>query len=1033
MKKFTSLFLQNNLKSLIVFILLAIPFVAAKASPANSNTAVEKQAKEFINDQPVMFLENLGQITDMQKKPVPFVLFKAAFPGMNIYITEFGLTYMFVKTEEKFEEAPGVDTTPVNQEKIETEVAWINLHLDGAVIKKENIIKTGPSPCRVNYFFPHCRQGIYGVRQFEKVIIKDIYPGIDWVLYGTEKTGMKYDFIVHAGSNASRLKLIYESEEPLLLNHEGDVEIKSPLGKLIEKAPYSFIQNSDKEIPSRYAVKQMDANNVEISFVLPDYGLNTLVIDPQLWWGTLYGGATDELDGPGSIDVDDDGNLVVTGYTTSPDFPVLNAGTYYDSVLIGGVYDLYIMKFTNAGVLLWSTYYGGSGNERSTYEVPFITTDYSGNIFIVGQTFSSDLPLQNAGTYFDSTFNGSLNFISDAFILKFDSSGNREWATYFGGDDQDRAVSATIDPSGNMIVTGFTNSSANFPFQSWGTAYFDSTFNGGTSDAFITKFNNSGNLIWSTFLGGTAEDHGLSVTSDASGNIFLTGETASVDFPLQNNGTFYDDTSGGTDAFLMKFDPAGGLLWSTYLGGSAAFSVEWGISIRADRNDNIFVMGYTSSTDFPLHNAGTYFDSLIGFSDMDLFLSKFDNSGSLLWSTYYGGAGNISTTWDFMNFDHLEVDTSNAVYISFNRGVDSLPTFDPGCGSYINTVGRIALAKFSNAGDFLWGTYLGAASNEVRAPIAVDNNNNLFVAGEFNNYSSIAGLPLLNPGGGAYYSTTLGPASASNHQAFQLKFIPDAPCAIVPNFVANDNHVCPGSCINFINSTTGATSYQWFFQGGTPDSSTATNPQNICYSVPGNYAVSLIATNAGGSDTLILNNYITVYPFPAPQAITQSGDTLFANPGAVGYQWYYGGNIIFGATNYFYLASQSGDYNVVATDANGCEVEAAIFNVLADVLSLANHQLSLLYPNPASEKIKIKIPVSMLNGVRRASMEIMVSNVMDEILLVQQVALPMAVGSDPDNDREYQTILDISALPAGFYFLNISSYEKTFRIKFIKQ
>src|SRR6185369_1217 len=180
-----------------------------------------------------------------------------------------------------------------------------------------------------------------------------------------------------------------------------------------------------------------------------------------------------------------------------------------------------------------------------------------GNIFITGQTFSDDLPLQNAGTYFDSTFNGSLNYISDAFILKFDSSGNRLWGTYFGGNNQDRGISAAVDPSSNLIITGFTNSTSDFPFQSWGTAYFDSSFNGGTSDAFISKFSNTGNLLWSTYVGGSGEDHGLSVTADVNGNNFLTGETASPNFPLQNNGSYYDDTLGGTDVFLTRFDNTG--------------------------------------------------------------------------------------------------------------------------------------------------------------------------------------------------------------------------------------------------------------------------------------------------------------------------------------------------------------------------------------------------------------------------------------------------------------------------------------------
>jgi len=976
----------------------------------NAETKLEKKIKNL----PVHFLENNGQMLDMKKNPVPFVLFKASFPGMNVYVTEKGLTYVFVKMDEKIEEG-----NEENQlaERINTKVAWINLSLQGAHIRRDQIIEEGAGVEKYNYFFPQCKGGIYGVNGYERITVKNIYPGVDWVLYGTEKSGMKYDFIVHEGSAASSIKLIYESEEPLSIDKSGAIEIKTRLGTLHENAPCTFFLESHEKISSQYKAQQLDTHHVEVSFSLDEYGKNTIVIDPQLWWGTLYGGSTDELDGPSSIDVDDNGNLYVVGYTTSPDFPVMNSGTYYDSVLVGGIYDLFIMKFTNSGVLLWSTYYGGSGDERSPYEVPFITTDVYGNLFIVGETFSTDFPLQNAGTYFNSTFNGSLNYISDAFILKFDSSGNRLWATYFGGDNQDRILSAATGPSGNLFITGFSNSAADFPLQSWGAAYFDSTFNGGTSDAFISEFTNAGNLTWSSYLGGSAEDHGISITTDASGNVFLTGESASTDFPLQNNGTYYDDTSGGTDVILVKFDIAGNLVWSTYFGGSALFTNEWGLSIRTDKFNNVFVMGNTNSQDFPLLNAGTYFDSLIGFADKDMFISKFSNAGSLLWSSYFGGTGTVNTSWDFLVYDNLEIDTSGNVYISFNRGVDSVPTYDPGCGAYFNTAGRIALAEFSNTGTLLWGTYIGASSAEVRGPLAVDNAGNLFIAGEFNGYASIAGLPLLDPGGGAYYSTNLGPAISSNHQAFQLKFIPDAPCVIVTNFTANDNHICPGTCINFINGTTGATSYQWYFPGGVPDSSADVNPQNICYPVSGSYPVSLIATNAGGSDTLTLNSYITVYPSPLPQGILQSGDTLFAIPGATSYQWFYNGNILPGATNYFYVAVASGDYNIVATDANGCEVEAVIYNVIAGIETHNESQLDV-YPNPASDQLTFEF--SEFES-KKISLNIF-NTIGERINSIKHGSL---------NQRCIQ--IDIAGISPGVYWIEIGFDEVLLRAKFLKQ
>ena len=122
--------------------------------------------------------------------------------------------------------------------------------------------------------------------------------------------------------------------------------------------------------------------------------------------------------------------------------------------------------------------------------------------------------------------------------------------------------------------------------------------------------------------------------------------------------------------------------------------------------------------------------------------------------------------------------------------------------------------------------------------------------------------------------------------------------AALPSSLFTAQHIlCPGSCTNYNNLSTNATSYLWSFPGGNPSSSTDANPQGICYNTPGHYAVTLIATNSFGSDTLSLNNYVTVYPFPAPQGINQSGDSLIANQGAVSYQWYHNGVLIPGATD----------------------------------------------------------------------------------------------------------------------------------------
>jgi len=242
------------------------------------------------------------------------------------------------------------------------------------------------------------------------------------------------------------------------------------------------------------------------------------------------------------------------------------------------------------------------------------------------------------------------------------------------------------------------------------------------------------------------------------------------------------------------------------------------------------------------------------------------------------------------------------------------------------------------------------------------------------------------------------------------------------NFFSASSVVCPGTCIDFTNLSIGAVSYQWLFPGGLPAMSTDVNPSGICYNNPGSYDVTLIATGPGGTDTLTIVNYITVYPYPPPQGIQQSGDTLFANQGAVTYQWYFNGNIIGGATDYYYVAPQSGDYNVVCTDSNDCEVEAAIFDVLAFTESLDESQALTIFPNPAINKLTIYSRQYTIN-----SMDIY--NVLGEKILIVQLQSRRSSNSA----AVYETTMDISGLSEGMYYMKVQTENGTIAQKFIKE
>ena len=236
----------------------------------------------------------------------------------------------------------------------------------------------------------------------------------------------------------------------------------------------------------------------------------------------------------------------------------------------------------------------------------------------------------------------------------------------------------------------------------------------------------------------------------------------------------------------------------------------------------------------------------------------------------------------------------------------------------------------------------------------------------------------------------------------------------------SNNHLCPGTCTDFTDHSQHATTWLWSFAGANPSVSTDQNPTGICYNTPGTYAVSLIVTNSVGSDTLTLSNYVTVYPYPAPQGIMQNGDTLFANAGAVTYQWYHDGNIIPGATEYYYVAPEGGNYNVVATDDNGCEVEAVIFDVVAGISQLAvgNSQLAI-YPNPVNDVLIIK------SNFNLSEKEISIYNVLGERMLVEFTPLSLGEGFGGE--------ADVSVLSAGTYHVRIDDGETILYGKFLKK
>lgn len=246
-------------------------------------------------------------------------------------------------------------------------------------------------------------------------------------------------------------------------------------------------------------------------------------------------------------------------------------------------------------------------------------------------------------------------------------------------------------------------------------------------------------------------------------------------------------------------------------------------------------------------------------------------------------------------------------------------------------------------------------------------------------------------------------------------------CALLlsASFQSSDSSVCTGECINFSDQSTNATSWAWSFPGANPSVSTDENPQNICYETSGSYDVTLIASNSGGSDTLTVTNFITANPPVVSPVLTQSSDTIFSTQGYATYQWYFEGNLITGANNYFYVASENGTYSVVVTSNKGCgEATAEISFVFTDIAEMnsSNNSFSI-FPNPANAFFMLQF-----NGTYVSSGEICITDCVGKN--ITQVRFPISIGSN-----EFQ--FDVSSLPAGNYFLKCNLSDESFSKKII--
>ncbi len=517
----------------------------------------------------------------------------------------------------------------------------------------------------------------------------------------------------------------------------------------------------------------------------------------------------------------------------------------------------------------WIFNSGASGDDQAVA----VTTDGSGNVFVAG--------------YFTGTVSfGTTNLTStgdkDMFLVKLNSSGVIQWAKKGGGAAADQAIDIKCDASNNIYTLGWHEGSATF-----GTTTIDNT-NGAKS--FITKWDNSGNVLSAINLGG----YGKSFTLDASNNIYLASvysgtikvistsytshglndtyiakitaagseswvktmwSTDGNETPIAialtsgdsvlvtgrfgstinfDGSTLVTANNGGAtseDLILVKYSNTGNFVWYKQFDGSMS-SYSAPKSLITDASGNIYIAGsYTTSINF-------YSNYFTAAGSSDLFITKLASDGaSALWSKKVGGTGADAAL-------ALGLDNSNNVYFTgyyTNELVFETITLPN------NTNSNIYLAKYNSSGIFQWAKYAGGTGEDGGLGINVLSDGSAIICGKFSNSA-------------VFHGTTI--SSNGLQDMFVAKSASTYTARLSTAFSANTTTVMEGAQISFTDQSTGTPNHwAWSFPGGTPDTSNVQNPI-VTYNTQGTYAVSLMSSNSySETDQLTKTAYITVTPY----------------------------------------------------------------------------------------------------------------------------------------------------------------------------
>ena len=581
------------------------------------------------------------------------------------------------------------------------------------------------SVTRVNYFMGNdSSKWRSEIPSYELVSLGEVYSGIGVKLkaYGDN---VEKIFYVEPGANPKNMQMKLSGANSMKINKFGELEISTDFGKVKFTKPAAYQIRKGKTVKVSVKYKILNKSELMYGFKLGKYDkTKELVIDPLLA-STFLGGNRSDL--PWSIAVDSSGDIYIAGYTESIDFP---STTGVFDILYSDFIDVFVSKLSgDLTKLLASTFLGGFGADYAWA----LAIDSSGNVYVTGSSYAFDFPTTTLA--YQTSRSGN----ADVFVSELNGDLTELLAsTFLGGTDYEQSYAIALDSAGDVYVAGLTYSS-DFPTTdgaydvSFNVNIIDGITYGVYPDAFISKLSGDlKTLVASTFLGGKGTDYVLSIAlNNSSGNVYVTGNTYSSDFPTTAGAydtSFNVYTNGGVyaDAFVSELSgDLKTLIASTFLGGK---NEEYSDSIALDSSGNVCIAGYTYSSDFPT-TSSAYDTSFNNGAYAEAFVSKLSGDlTTLLASTFLGGSqGDYAGS--------IAIDSIGSVYVTGNTYSSNFPTTPGAFDTSFNGNADVFVSKLN--GDLtilLASTFLGGSSYEDGWAIAIDTLGNIYVSG--NTYSS---------------------------------------------------------------------------------------------------------------------------------------------------------------------------------------------------------------------------------------------------------------------------------------------------------